>query len=150
MNYNNNTGIAEINGVEFRVRGVLLQHSLWKNTEEFFRQAEQTFVQRYNTTHGTNKAVLPVSFMYAISKGGHRIRTSTLLEILGYDGIKISPSEPDYKFLLNEILLKYTNSNPEECFVQSFALPESGVLSTINFLILPCRDFFVGIVSMEE
>ena len=149
MNFIPKDSVVEINGVALRARKVLLQHKLWQNTEDFFRQAEQSFLERYNTTNGTNKAVLPISFLYVISKGGHRVRTSTLLELLGYDGEKFEPSEPDYKFLLNEMFVKHTDSNPEECFVQSFPLPERGVLNTINFLILPCKDFFVGIASME-
>ncbi|AXG67014.1 hypothetical protein HOU08_gp288 [Dickeya phage vB_DsoM_JA29] len=149
MIYDPKNGLLNVSGIEMRTRPVLFQHKLWQNTEEFFKQAEQNFIGRYNAANGTSRSVLPISFVYVISKGGHRVRTSTLLEMFGYDGDKFDPLDPDYKFLLGELFARYSKCSPEQCFVQSFKLPEPGLLNTINFLILPCEDFFVGIVSLE-
>lgn len=150
MIYDPKNGLLNVSDVEMRTRPVLFQHKLWQNMEEYFKQAEHNFVDRYNALNGTSRSVLPISFVYVISKGGHRVRTSTLLEKFGYDGDKFNPVDPDYKFLLGELFSRYTKIPAEQCFVQSFKLPESRLaLETINFLILPCEDFFVGIVSLE-
>lgn len=149
MKFDPKNGLLELSGVEFRTRPVLFQNRLWQSTEPFFKQVELEAVQRYNESHGTNKSILPISFVYVISKGGHRVQTSVLLEMLGYDGDKFSPADDDYKFLLNEMFVRYTKSSPEDCFVQSFRLPDAKLLSVVNFLILPYEDFFIGIASVE-
>lgn len=144
-----NSGVMQINGHELRTRPVKLQHKLWSETERFFKQVETGFVQRYNDKHGTEKTRLPITFVYAISKGGHRVKTHVLLQMLGYDRDDFSPKDPDYKMLLNETFLQQTNSTSDECYVASFKTGRDSAISVINFVVLPCDDFFVGLVSIE-
>lgn len=148
MIYDPKQGLLNFNGIELRTRPVLFQHKLWQNTEHFFKQTENSLVQRYNDSHGTDKTVLPISFVYALSKGGHRIQTGKLLETLGYHGSRFLPSEPDYKFLLNELFLRFTGSDPDT-YIQSFRIPGTSSLEVINFVVLPYEDYFVGLVSVE-
>lgn len=148
MKYNPKESTVELNGIDFRVRKVLFQHKLWQNTEDFFRQAEQKFIERYNFMHGTDKTVLPITFMYVISKGGHRLRTSTLLEVMGYTGEKLSPNAPGYKAQVNKLVSDLSGIDGEG-LVQTFAIRDQGVMDSINFVIVPCQDYFIGVVSME-
>lgn len=144
-----NSGIAQINGHELRIRPVKLQHKIWENTERFFKQVETGFVQRYNDVNGTEKTRLPITFVYALSRGGHRVKTHILLEMLGYDRQHFDPKDPDYKMLLKETFVQQTASDRDECYVASFRTDRESAISVINFVVLPCDDFFVGLVSIE-
>jgi len=144
-----NSGAMQVNGHELRTRPVRLQHKLWVGTERFFRQVESGFVLRYNEIHGTNKTHLPIKFVYALSKGGYRVKTRVLLEMLGYTREEFTPKDPEYKMLLKEIFMQQTNTSDTDCYVASFKAGADSMLSVVNFVVLPCDDFFVCLVSIE-